>query len=518
MNQNKKHPPLLLEAASEWLAAGLRSNRIPLTASFVWAALAYMFAFTNKLINHDEAGQLFSKGATVSSGRWGLGLMDIIFPNVSMPWIYGVFTVFFVAIAICLIIHLFQIRSRVIQVLLAGCIMVFPSLIGTIGYMFTSSSYALSFLLAVLSVFLIRKWIWLPALVCLVGSISIYQSYVSVAASLLVLVLIRMLLTGEDPLPVLKRGIGYVLFLVVSLGLYYLANQIILTIKHISMSAYAADSISLTPGYLLNGIRLAYLNFGRFFYWAHHRLIPTPLSQKLHLLLFAGTFLLLFLWGRRQEAPCAFRFSLLIVLIGILPLAINCMYLITAENSIHTLVLYSFIAVYILAAVAADLFLEDVQDKKLPELLRRLAVDSIALVLSGIVVINVYVANTAYLNMHLRYENAYAFYTSLTAQIRQMPEFREGTKLAVVGSWQSPGFYNGHLEFTDYLMGVKGFLPSDYSACRFLEFYIGFPAVFASDAETEAIRQTEAFRNMNVYPYYGSMDVIDDTIVVKLSE
>ena len=103
-------------------------------------------------------------------------------------------------------------------------------------------------------------------------------------------------------------------------------------------------------------------------------------------------------------------------------------------------------------------------------------------------------------------------------QIRQMPEFREGTKLAVVGSWQSPGFYNDHLEFTDYLMGVKGFLPSDYSACRFLEFYIGFPAVFASDAETEAIRQTEAFRNMNVYPYYGSVAVIDDTIVVKLSE
>ena len=521
MDQNKNHPPLLLEAVSGWLVHAFRIWRLPFLASLIWGALAYIFAFTNKLINHDEVGQLFGKGATVTSGRWGLSILDAVFPNVSMPWIYGVITVILIAVSICLILHLFSIRNRVLQVLLAGSIMVFPSLIGVFGYMFTSSSYGLSFLLAVLSVWLISrpcKWMILPALGCLVASVSIYQSYISIAASLLVLLLIRMLLVGEDPFPVLKKGIGYVLFLVVSLGLYYLATQLVLILKDVSFSSYASDSISFSPSYLLEGIRLAYVNFLRFFYWAHHRLIPTVFSWKLHNVLFTAIGVLLLLWAGKQKKPRAARFLLLLILIGILPLAINCMYLITSEDSIHTLVLYSFIAVYILAAILAELWMQEFAAGKLPELLRRLAVDGIAIALSLIVCINIYTANTAYVAMHLRYENAYSFYTSLIAQIRQMPEFQEGTRIAVIGDWQSPDFYADRMELTEYLVGVKGFLPSDYSARYFMEYYIGFPAELVSDAEAEALRQTEEFQNMSIYPYYGCLDVINDVIVVKLSE
>lgn len=515
------HPPLLLEVLSDRLAQLFRVWRIPFLASLVWGFLGYMFAFTNKLINHDEVGQLFAKGATVTSGRWGLGMLDLIFPNVSMPWIYGVFTIVLIGTGICLILHLFDLRSRAIQILLAGCIMVFPSLIGVFGYMFTSSSYGLSFLLTVLAVWLVCrpcKWAVIPALCCLVASVSIYQAYISIAASLLVLVLIRMLLTGEDPFAVLKKGIGYVLFLIAGLGIYYLLTQVVLRITGVSFNDYATGNITFSPAYLLEGVRLAYVNFFRFFYWAHHRLMPTAFSRMLHAMLFAAVAVLLLLWVRKQKKSFAARLLLLLVLVVVLPLAINCMYLITSEASIHTLVLYSFTSVYILAAILAELWLREAAQGKIAEIIRRVTLDGMALLLALIVFINVYTANTAYLTLHLRYENAYSFYTSLTAQIRQHPEFREGTRIAVIGDWNSPDFYNQHMEFTDYLVGVKGFLPSDYSAPYFMEYYIGFPAEFVSMEEAEAIRQSEAFRNMPVYPYYGSMERIGDTIVVKLSE
>ena len=521
MEQNTKHVPLLPELLYTWFARLFRANRVPLIASMIWGALAYTFAFTNKLINHDEVGQLFAKGATVSSGRWGLGFLDVIFPNISMPWIYGVCTVLFIAIAISLIIDLFSIRSKPLQVLLAGAIMVFPSLIGVFGYMFTSSCYGVSFLLAVLSVWLVcrpYRWSVIPALVCLIGSVSIYQSYISVSACLLVLVLIRKLLLGEAPLTVLKKGIGHVLFLVAGLGIYYLATQVILKVLHISFNDYASNNISFSLTSLLPGIRLAYTCFGEFFTKNLHRLVPTEFSAVIHCILIAATLVLLLLNIGIQKSCRLPRCLLLSVLLGILPLAINCMYMITSEESIHTLVLYSFVALYILAAIVADLFLEDVKSGKVAELLRRLAVDSIALALSILVIINVYAANTAYLTLHLRYENAYSFYTSLIAQIRQIPEFRENTKIAVVGYWQSPDFFMENMEFTDELVGVKGFLPSDYSANYFMEYYIGFPAQFAAPEETEAIRQTEEFRDMPVYPYYGSIDIIQNSIVVKLSE
>ena len=519
--EHSNHRPLLLEVFSDHLTRLFRLWRIPFLASVIWGFLAYMFAFTNKLINHDEVGQLFAKGATVSSGRWGLGMLDMIFPNVSMPWIYGVITIVLIAVSICLILDLFDLRSRMIQVLLAGCIMVFPSLIGVFGYMFTSSSYGLSFLLAVMAVWLVCrpcKWAVLPALCCLVASVSIYQAYISITASLLVLVLIRLLLNEENPLAVLKKGIGYVLFLIFGLGIYYLGTQVVLRITGVSFNDYASDNISFSPTYLLEGVRLAYMNFFRFFSWAHHRLIPTSFSRLLHMTLFSGTAVLFLLWLCRQKKALDLRLLLLVVLIGILPLSINCMYLITSESSIHTLVLYSFTAVYILAALFAEVWIRKTASGKLAELIRRVTLNGIALALSVIIFINIYTANTAYLTLHLRYENAYSFYTSLTAQIRQCPDFREGTRIAVIGEWKSPDFYNHHMEFTDYLVGVKGFLPSDYSAPYFLEYYIGFPAEFVTAEEADMIRQTEAFRNMAVYPYYGSVEVMDDVIVVKLSE
>lgn len=521
MQNSNPSRPLMVESLAHWLASFFRANRVPLLSSLIWGILAYMFAFTNKLVNHDEVGQLFGKGATVSSGRWGLGALDSIFPNYSMPWIYGILTLVFLALGICLIVRLFHVKSKLLQVLLSGCIIVFPSVIGLFGYMFTSSAYGLSFFLCILALWLLtreQKLCWLLALGFQVASLSIYQSYISIAASLLVLLLIRDLLTGVDVTAVLKKGLGYVAFLVLSLAIYYGATQVILKWKDVSFNDYAADSIALSLSGIVDGIRLAYVNFFRFFYWAHHPLMPTSASRHLHFFLFCGILLVILLLISSQKQQRLARYGLLAVLVGLLPLAINCMYLITSEDSIHTLVLYSFTSVYVLAAMVVELALPRVLTRKMTELLRRLALDGMAVLLAGILAINIYVANESYLNMYLRYENAYSFFTSLTTQIQSMPEFTEGTKIAVIGDWQSPGYYDKQFDTNHYLVGTTGFLPSDYTYPAFLNYYIGFPVECVSTEEAEALRQTEAFRNMATYPYYGSMDVIDGVIVVKLSD
>ena len=103
---------LLVERAAAWLLSRIRENAVPLAASLIAGFLAYTFSFTNKLLNHDEAYSLFMKGATVESGRWGLGGIDLIFPNFSMPWIYGVLTITFMAISSCITVRIFPIGSE----------------------------------------------------------------------------------------------------------------------------------------------------------------------------------------------------------------------------------------------------------------------------------------------------------------------------------------------------------------------------------------------------------------------
>ncbi len=512
---NAVSSPLLLEAAAKRTGAFFRQYRTVFLSSLLSGFLAYGFAFTNKLINHDEAHSLFMKGGTVTSGRWGLGALDALFPNYSMPWIYGLITLFLVAAAVCLLADLFSLHNRLLQGLLAGTVTVFPSLIGLFGYMFTSSSFGLSFFLAVLSVWLLQKrkvLYFLGAGASLVLSLSIYQSYISVAAALLVLVLIRRLLTEGTAEDVLKQGIFYVVFLIAALVVYYLATQVVLKLTGTELGSYASGNFTFAPSAILGGALLAYQNFFRFFTEGFCGLIPTAFSRTLHVLLLTADLLLLVLLLGRKKLTGA-RLGLLILLVMLLPLAINCMYMITAEESIHTLVLYSFAVFYCFTAVLAELALEDLPGG----CLSGLGLNLVTGILAVVIVINTYIANQAYLHLHLRYENAYAFYTSLAADIKLQPEFSENTKLAVMGNYRQPDFYGEQFEHIHTITGVYGFLPDSYSGERFLEFYVGFPIPFASESEISAIRESAEFAEMPVYPYYGSLRFFGDVLAVKLS-
>ena len=126
METDNRKQTLLFEKITDTFFLFLNTYRIPLMATFVIGMLAHGFHFTNKSINHDEVYNLFGKGATVDSGRWGLGALDSIFPNYSMPWIYGILTIFLIAVSVCLIVHIFRIKKPVLQILLAGTIVVFP--------------------------------------------------------------------------------------------------------------------------------------------------------------------------------------------------------------------------------------------------------------------------------------------------------------------------------------------------------------------------------------------------------
>lgn len=512
--------PMLLEKAVCWLAIKAKENAVPLLSAIVFGILAHMFAFTNKLVNHDEVFTLFFKGGTVSLGRWGLGALDSIFPNYSMPWIYGIITILLIASAACLIIHIFGIRSKLLQILLAGSIVVFPSLTGTFGYMFTSSSYALSFLLSVLAVWLLQKKTpihSLFALGCMVFSISIYQSYIAVTASLLVVLLIQQLLHKTDIRPVILRGIFFVVFLGVSLGIYYALTQVVLALKDVTLNSYASSRLSFTVSAILSSISLAYRNFFGILTDHTFRLIPSEFSGWIHWLCLGAAAVLLVIWFAEKQEKKTAPVLLLAALLVVLPLAINCMYLFTSEEAIHTLVLYSFISVYVLVAVIADACLSSLSGHKLTQLCRCAALNLLTICLAVIIIANTYVANESYLNLYLRYENAFAFYTSLAADIKMMPEFDENTKLAVIGQWDELEMYETNFEFTHELTGVTGFKPDSYSKERYLDYYIGFPIPFASDAEIAEIQASAEYQEMAVYPYYGSLQMFGDVLVVKLS-
>lgn len=497
----------LTDRLSQWLGATYKENAAPFLSGVTAGLAAHMFAMTNKLVNHDEIESLFGKGATVTSGRWGLELIKPLFPDWSMPWIYGLISILLISAAVCMILRILDIKSRPTQILVAALTLTFPSLTGTFCFMYTSSSYALAFLLSVLALRLFQRGGLrgaVPAALCAVLCLSIYQAYIAVTASLFVLLMIGDSLDGERSVgSILLYGVRALLTLAAALGVYAALTWLSFRITGAQFNDYVTantNSAASIPGRIL----MAYVNFRDIFTFRNYYLISSEGSRYLHIayvILLTLTMLALSLKNRKP-----LHTLLTLALTALLPLSVNCMYLAMSGLSIHTLVLYSFICLYLLGAMVME---------RLAGGWQRMAKDGLALIMALVALGNVYFANMTYLKMHLQYEAASAFYSALCARVGDAEGFDEGCSLAVIGV-QDNLLYKAEELDTELLLGPSVDLINIYSRESFFREYLGFDIPFASAEELERIQGTAEFQAMAEYPYYGSVRRIGDCIVVKL--
>lgn len=486
-------------------------HKIPIITSFVVAFLCHTFAFTNKLVNHDEAFYLFGKGETVSSGRWGLALTSALFPDISMPWIYGIISIVFITLAICLIIDIFKIKNGVLSALLSGLIMSFPSLTSIFTYMFTSASFSLCFLLSVLAVYLAvsakTKNIIL-AVIVLMFSVSIYQAYIAIAASLLVVFLLQqMLLTDEDVVKLFKKALMFVVVLGVALALYYGINTVVMKFSESGFNGYASESLEQSEG-IFYGLLYAYYSFLLFF-TGKFSILANPFTKGIHIILFAAA-VCIFIFRVLKKGDLK-RKLLSIVTLGLFPLSITCLYLIVSKHSVHGLMMYSFISIYVFIIICIN-SLEK-------EHLKRIEKNIVPVLFAICIMSNVYTANSSYTQMKLAYENAYSYYSSVMTTVINTPGFDQNCKVALVRSNPIRQKYDITKHYDENaITGVKRDLINVYSRESFIKYFLAYDVNFATEEEIEALQQTDEFKEMAIYPYYGSVKKLDNYIVVRLSE
>lgn len=484
-----------------WLALSrfFAENKVPFLSALFAGFLTHGFALTNKLVNHDEIESLFGKGATITSGRWGLELVKILFPDWSMPWIYGVISIVLMSLAVCTALRVLKIRSKPMQLLLAMLVLSFPTLTGNFCFMFTSTAYALAFFLVMTSLELYLKGGRLKlafSLLCLVFALSMYQAYISVLASMFVLLMILRALDGESIKNNVIFGLKALLMMGLSIAVYYGLTLLVFRITGAQFNTYVTENVNGNVG-MLRRIRMAYDVFFYIFSFRNFYVVSSEVSRYIHIVL--GLIAIGSLaCGKKTPNVCMAAF-----LTALLPLSICCMYLIMSNESIHTLVMYSFVTVYMLLAA----LMERVK-------LRGLR-DITALLLFAVLVSNVYFGNMTYLKLKLQYENAYSFYGTLMTQVKDTEGFDEDTKLVIIGRQENLLHQFPELD-TELLMGPARELVNIYSRENFIKYYLGFDIPFAPEQAVEMLSSDERVDKMAEYPYYGSVQKIDDYIVVKL--
>ena len=134
-----------------------------------------------------------------------------------------------------------------------------------------------------------------------------------------------------------------------------------------------------------------------------------------------------------------------------------------------------------------------------------------------VIICNTYFANEFSLYNYLMKENVTSFYTSILTQVYETPGFAEGAELALIG--EPPEFpVERNACYTRDEFTLPG-NPVDSSAIApfIIRYYIGSDIPLADDDTIAALMDTAEFAEMPVYPYYGSVRMIDGTVVVKLS-
>ena len=493
----------LVEALFEKTERLFKKYAVPFLSAFLCGLLAHGYAFTNKLLNADETAALFSKGADITSGRWGLAVSSYLFPDISMPWIYGVISLLLLSAAACVTVRIFKIKSSVLQAVLAGAITVFPAQTGTFCFLYTSAPYALAVLLTVIAVVLCAEGKWgkyILACTLLAFALLIYQAYISIAASYFVILLILKTADGEETISdIFRSALKYFSLLLLTLGVYLAATCLV---KLTAGNEYQEYEV-FAGGNILRRVLSAYSSFAKVFLKGYFGFVPTKLSMIAHIVCAAAVGFSLFLVCAKKKNRQ--KLLLLAGLLAIFPLSVNCLYLIASVNIIHSLSQFGFISVYVLAAAAADRFMTE---KLL--FLRDAVIAAAAVVIVG----NVFFANEVYLKMYLEYENAYAFYNTLMTQVMSTPGFGEYTVIDIVGN-EHRGEYEQDRIDTKGLTGPNGNLIDIYTRCDFIRNYLGQEHYIYR----EDIIWIDWFYDMPTYPDPGSIVYReeDNRIVVKLS-
>lgn len=478
-------------------------DRVTFFSVLIFGFAAHMFMLANKIPVDDDICNFYNKGATTVSGRYGLELIRLVMPDVSMPWIYGVMTLVLLAVAMCIVVRLFNIRSRLMQITLAGLFVVFPAQTGTMSYMFTSAPYALSLLMAVAAVYVFERRLrlrWTISPILLIFSCSIYQGYFAFAASFCVLLMIKALLDGESADRVFFSGIKMLAMLVLSVGIY--GASVIIAGKLAGVSVL--DVANKDQGMLMR-IAVAYSAYLHTIFSGYFAYVNSSVSRLMHLVIIAVTGIgIISIMLKTKDIKC---YALLALCLFLLPLSCYCLYMLADNGYIHSLALYPFASLYVLFAVVV----EQHMDTKL-NILRWVSLAAAVPIIIG----NIYFANSFYLYSALQYESRSSFYTSMMTQVVQNEGFDADSRLAIIGEQAALDYdLTGDFSFARFQLPGNNIMKPIH-AKDIINNYLGFDIPFADEVECAALAETPEVEDMAVYPYYGSVEKIGDCIVVKL--
>lgn len=500
---------------SQWNHNEKRTALATLCASIGFSLLFHGFLFMNEMFSHDSLNieMVFSRELLsyyAERGRFAIPLYDIIKGGVCVPWVVGVLYIFWMCLTSLLLVRLFRVRTISGAVLISAlqCANLSLTLTGA-SYIYCMDTYAFALFTAVLAAYLFDRGgkQALLGLIPLVVSLSIYQSYFTVAVALCFLSVFQRLLEKEPVPTVIRWGLIQIALLAAAFVLYYIIWHIFCIAFQVTMARLEESVLGQGLGMLFQMVWDANRDYFHDLFFSNY--ILSTLMVVVH-----AAVLLLLAWrliGLLRDPTCSIGGKvLMVVMVLLLPTVFQLDRILFPSGSTR-LTGYGFELLYVLLVV----FREPRFHLPWGTVLRSAAALSLCLVLWQHFVF----ANQAYLKKDLEKSATIALASRVIDRIERTEGYIPGeTSVTFVGMLCDNSYLNHGSALFPELQNSTGLwknYAATYSLSHYLTQYLNYPLLLTDSDRFEDMPEVQAMPN---FPNEGAIQMIDNVVVVKLAD
>ncbi len=409
--------------------------------------ICHAYCFLNLTYSHDSL-MIFQvlEGFQVSIGRIFQPIYVRIRGMITSPLWVGTLTFAYSFFAMLILASFLKTKKAVEFIILSGMLLTSSTMaLSNATYMPWADIYILAFMLNALGAYIAinhKKLSWL-AVICFILSLGLYQAYIQVGVILLMFDVFKDVIENKDFKASLKKGIFYVILILISFGIYFCLFKVFLAMYHIEATS---NYNGLTNVGHFGGIKNMIKFFlGSYKYVAKTFLNPITIHKKAtviasFVILLSSVFLLVKLAIQNKLSKINTVF--LVVLVMLFPFGFNFIYFI-AQGMEHGLMTFSFSVVPLFA-----LWLLNFTRLKKSFLKIAIYISFAVIIINGIIF-----ANQCYVKKDLERQSTLSIVTRLIDRIEQTDGYVPGeTQVCFIGNIENnpliiqrrPGFsYDG---------------------------------------------------------------------------
>ena len=480
--------------------------------------IAHLYKITNWLPNWDSIVFRYDAQNMLNIGRWFLPVVSAPSSFYDLPWLTGIIAIIFYAVGAVVICRMFDVKKNITAGLIGAMVVSFPTVTSVMLYNYVADAYALAFLLATLAAFFISKKRpnFILAVIFIALSVGIYQAYVTVTITLLLCNLILQVFDNRSKVKeILLKAAKYLLIGVAGMALYYVILLITLKITGTTLLEYQGiDNLTSLSGFnilkSLYTIKEAFVNL--FFDFSK----GFNAFAILNIIVFALLFVFLLTEIIKNKLNVA-KILVLLVCIVLLPIGAGALSFINGDVDFHNLMKMGFFAFYLLLILQY----ENVQLKS--EKFNVVKLWAILILMITLIFNQIVIANVSYHKLNMAYQKSYGVIIRIADRIEQTEGTENCNKILVLGTLDDSEAYSAMLppEITGttdgYIIRADDEMVGQSVFCSAINDYCGKNYKFVAGQEKEELLNKFDENILNVWPQSNSILVIDNVIVIKLS-